>query len=67
MEGHKLKPCPFCGELPLFIHENTYIGICHKVKCNNFDCWICPETSYYTDEATAIEAWNERIDDSHDA
>lgn len=55
-----LKPCPFCGESPIWLEEDCAEGVGYKIKCNNFECWICPETSYYSEKATAIEAWNTR-------
>jgi hypothetical protein len=55
----KLKPCPFCGAEPIIIREYDMT----KVKCDNFECWILPATSYYTNEENAFEAWNERASD----
>ena len=52
----ELKPCPFCGELPIeFIKDELT-----QIRCNNTQCWIVPATSFYTDRKTAVEAWEER-------
>ena len=52
----ELKPCPFCGELPIeFIKDELT-----QIRCNNTRCWIVPATSFYTDRKTAVEAWEER-------
>ena len=59
----ELKACPFCGELPIFLKGKSFAIPGCKIKCNNFECWICPETSVYTEQSTAIEAWNRRADD----
>ena len=55
----ELKPCPFCGVQPIIVHEFGFT----LVKCNNFECWIVPSTSHYTDKETAFEAWNRRAED----
>ena len=41
----ELLPCPFCGEMPIL---NIKDGL-YQIKCNNCDCWIGPQTSYYTE------------------
>lgn len=52
----KLKSCPFCGIIPTrFTTDGLYY-----VKCNNPDCWICPQTAYYSESKTADTAWNDR-------
>ena len=52
----ELKPCPFCGELPIqFVKDGLT-----QIRCNNTQCWIEPATSFYTDRKTAVEAWEER-------
>jgi hypothetical protein len=52
----ELKPCPFCGELPIqFVKDGLT-----QIRCNNTQCWIVPATSFYTDRKTAVEAWEER-------
>ena len=53
----ELKPCPFCGELPIqFVKDGLT-----QIRCNNTQCWIVPATSFYTDRKTAVEAWNRRV------
>ena len=53
----ELKPCPFCGELPIqFVKDGLT-----QIRCNNTQCWIVPATSFYTDRKTAVEAWEERV------
>ena len=52
----ELKPCPFCGELPIqFVKDGLT-----QIRCNNTQCWIVPATSFYTYRKTAVEAWNRR-------
>lgn len=53
----KLKPCPFCGEMP----ESFGSGEGQKglmIECISENC-PNPSVSYY-DHATAIAAWNRR-------
>lgn len=57
----ELKPCPFCGTEPIIIREYGMT----QVKCNNFECWILPGTSRYTNEEIAFNAWNERAEDGN--
>lgn len=52
----ELLPCPFCGEMSIL---NVKDGL-YQIKCDNCGCWIGPQTSYYTEQETAIEAWNTR-------
>lgn len=58
----ELKPCPFCGELPIqFVKDGLT-----QIRCNNTQCWIVPATSFYTDRKTAVEAWEERAQPAND-
>ncbi len=56
----ELKHCPFCGGKATLYREED--GGFYKVKCDNFDCWIGPETSFYSNQTIAIEAWQERAE-----
>lgn len=57
----ELKPCPFCGgEGVLQEHEFYGYASTYGVVC--FDCGS--ETrQFYTNEKTAIRAWNRRLEE----
>ena len=56
---NELNPCPFCGAQAQYYREMTL----HKVICTNA---ICPahETIGFEAPEQAIEAWNNRPDDT---
>jgi Lar family restriction alleviation protein len=61
-----LKPCPFCGRKALktsWYRPDT--NVLYQVSCSDksSDCVVHPETSWYTDEKKAIDAWNRRAND----
>ena len=58
----ELKPCPFCGTVPSLFYEADS-GL-YQVKCNSFECWIGPGTSFYSAHITAVEAWQDRRSDN---
>ena len=73
----KLKPCPFCGSVPLVLHREEQGGSVHIIGCSNMDCIIClPESTgdselhYYgwayerLDEM--IKDWNRRWKEDSD-
>ena len=52
----KLKPCPFCGGEARLWHPKEYGITLGSVKCNS--CGASTES--FTDDDSAIEAWNTR-------
>lgn len=52
----KLKPCPFCGNKPVFNEDKFKYGVVYSVYCE--EC--CAEIARF-EEAEAIEAWNRRV------
>lgn len=58
-----LKPCPFCGDIPVVEkHEETdrWTETVYQVVCDSDDCLINPETNSYGDKQRAINDWNTR-------
>jgi len=54
----ELKPCPFCGETPVWVkYGNKWC-----LECHSPDCYIVPETGLYQTKEEAIEAWKRRSD-----
>jgi hypothetical protein len=53
----ELKPCPFCGSLPVenFDNDPPYI-----VSCVNTDCFVRPSSFYAGYSEDAIKFWNAR-------
>lgn len=60
MKG-KLRPCPFCGEIPNMIETRSLDNVLfYIVRCINDVCSIAPTTSPYLHKQSAIYAWNTR-------
>ena len=57
----KLKPCPFCGSEARLWHPKEYGITLGSIKCPK--CGASTET--YTDDYSAIEGWNNRINPWH--
>ncbi len=63
----ELKPCPFCGEIPVVFSSyaanaiRTFTG--YFVSCDNIDCEQLPESDRYWSKEEAINDWNRRVDD----
>lgn len=55
----ELKPCPFCGEIPLLFEYGGTVDI----SCQNDDCPCRPSTQEYLRKEYAIKAWNRRAED----
>lgn len=55
----KLKPCPFCGEIPTVVHD-TQGYESYDIQCVNGECSCMPVTWCYPTQEEAIEAWNRR-------
>ena len=58
----ELKPCPFCGDMPL-IHESKQDlrNILYSVFCGGEH--HTASVGYFYTEEEAIEAWNRRAED----
>ena len=65
----KLKPCPFCGSMPVVTSrelspilrcfpEGYYPARYYAISCSNKDCGV--GFSGFWSEAEAIKAWNRR-------
>ena len=55
----ELKPCPFCGENPIYIeHENLHMQmVFHKVQCENCET----RTPWLESKLGSILSWNRRV------
>ena len=61
----ELKPCPFCGTKYVGVLKGRRVsGVnIYKVRCENTQCDVMPETIWFDDEEQkAIEAWNRRAE-----
>ena len=57
MTTPKLKPCPFCGEMPAIIGVQRGFG-----PWNSCVCHSCPQwSSNEADRDAAIKDWNRRV------
>lgn len=54
MEEIKVKPCPFCGGMPIVMQSE--IG--YFVKCSS--CYV--QTVWYEHWKKAIRVWSRRVD-----
>jgi len=65
MPEPKLKPCPFCGEIPKITVYQSGIsspkGFHIKHCCGN-GIWL--QTAMYISEQLTIAAWNKRTEES---
>ena len=55
--SEKLKPCPFCGQIPKVLGKFYFC-----ISCENPDCMKKPETRYYHEIENAVIAWNKRAE-----
>lgn len=53
----KLKPCPFCGSSEVKIVSCGVADLYYRPVCESCGCGFI---RYWTDEQSAIEAWNRR-------
>ena len=60
----KLKPCPFCGEIPKIDYGCEYIDDIAKywIQCNNEKCRIRPCTDMHVYKFVVVREWNRRKD-----
>jgi Lar family restriction alleviation protein len=63
MAANELKPCPFCGDKELQVHNfDTIDGKRYEVWC-----WQCGARGTVTSsEEAAIKRWNRRADDGRE-
>jgi len=52
----ELKPCPFCGKIPIMRRENGM----YFVSCDNKHCKVYVKTKKYLTENIARKHWNNR-------
>lgn len=70
----QIKPCPFCGEMPILKTDTRYPRPeceprkAYEVVCQSVDCIIgFVDERYKLSAQEAIDAWNRRVDDeAHD-
>lgn len=59
----KLKPCPFCGELPVLRQSKLPAKMNSKglyLCCENMNCGMVVETGYCNSYEEAVAQWNNR-------
>jgi Lar family restriction alleviation protein len=54
----KLKPCPFCGEMPELVEYGIELEACY-IECVNIECSITVIT-VGGDKKEVIKEWNTR-------
>ena len=54
MTEPKLKPCPFCGQKPIFVADGKVICVCGAIM-QSFNDW----KPFTTQEA--VDRWNKRV------
>lgn len=60
----KLKPCPWCGEIPTvetLRYADPQRPDKYYVVCRNGDCPCEPSTYAHTSKGVVVRAWNKRI------
>ena len=57
---YELKPCPFCGTIPLVTGWYISYTVLYQVHCGNENCKIKPMTMMNSNKTTAVKEWNER-------
>lgn len=68
-EKYKLKPCPFCGAIPMIIfkdlsngRDTLLISKGYDVYCGTSDCYLQHGADWlHDDRIDAAEMWNKRI------
>lgn len=59
----KLKPCPFCGKIPiLFENKFDLKNVLYGYYCSGDEFHSC-EIGYFKTPEQAKEAWNRRAND----
>ncbi len=66
----ELKPCPFCGEIPIFIINDTVLHDYKKVSpdeqvwdisCETDECWMGSGADWLLTQKLATKWWNKRV------
>lgn len=67
MKSTKVKPCPFCGKIPMILRDIRFpnsspVTVYEVVCCSSLNECILSYvyTRYYRRKKDAIEAWNTR-------
>lgn len=55
----KLKPCPFCGAIPIIEFGNGIKK--YWVCCQNEKCRIQPTTDAHKTKSVVVREWNKRF------
>ena len=64
MRPNKLKPCPFCGRVPLVEVSKDFWGTkYYRVACRHTGCGMKPITVWYAMREAALNDWNRRATD----
>ena len=60
----KLKPCPFCGEMPAITEHAPKINGKYQwqIGCESSRCCFNPTIHFLDTKETAIKCWNYRVD-----
>ncbi len=73
-EALGIKPCPFCGEYPMFWDEydERFVSFTDRddcryyIECVNVGCACNPCTILFKTKEEAIEAWNKRVKETEE-
>ena len=69
----ELKPCPWCGEAPQprsafvpieWVDDEPVFEEQFVRECDNDDCAVQPQTTFFKTQEEADEAWNRRANDA---
>ena len=63
---NKLKPCPFCGKKPIVVKVEKFPrGYYWAIQCDRSN--VIVYTKSHNTKKEAIEEWNSRAGDAHNA
>lgn len=54
----QLKPCPFCGESPIFYEKDNWNGTKYTIQCPRSDMMVQAVAFVCDDKKSSIEFWN---------
>jgi hypothetical protein len=64
MDKCKLKPCPFCGKVPVMESSDYDPRVTrYVIRCENPKCRIQPNTDYHIYKSVITREWNRRAKD----